>query len=64
MSKRQEFRDNKGHIIGWMKTESTETTLHDARGHLLGRYNPRMNKTTNARGSYVGSGNMLMTLLT
>lgn len=63
MSSRKDIKDSRGHIIGWIKTESSQITIHDSKGHQLGKYNPRMDQTTNARGSFVGKGNQLTMLL-
>lgn len=60
----QVLKDNRGHIIGKISTASNGVqTIKDASGHTKGTYDPRTNKTRDARGHEVGTGNQLTTLL-
>lgn len=60
----QILKDARGLTIGRIATASNGVqTIKDARGLKKGTYDPRTNKTKDARGSTVGSGNLLATLL-
>lgn len=59
----QTLRDNRGTVIGSIKESNGKLVLRDARGTILGEYDPRSNQTRNNRGTIIGSGNLLTTLL-
>ena len=63
MSK-QTLRDNRSNVIGYIETESNgKQTIMSPTGKQLGFYYPERNKTTDARGGEVGTGNLLTSLL-
>jgi hypothetical protein len=57
--------DQRGTIIGTVEPQRLTGKLvaRDARGVLLGTYNPRLNETRDARGRVIGRGNLLGALL-
>lgn len=58
------LKDNRGYTIGKISTDSTgKQTIRDARGYPKGSYDPKENKTKDARGYTIGTGNLLTTLL-
>lgn len=60
----QVLKDKKGYTIGKISTASNGVqTIKDARGYTKGSYDPKTNKTKDARGFTVGTGNLLTTLL-
>ena len=53
-----------GKIIGSYETDNQgKITLKDFYGHILGRYDPKENKTRDFYGRIVGQGNALAMLL-
>ncbi|WP_303292318.1 hypothetical protein [Marinobacter sp. SS5-14b] len=60
----QELRDNKGVLLGRIKTLSDgKLEIRDNKGVLKGRYDPKSNETRDEKGRPVGKGNFLTTLL-
>lgn len=60
----QVLKDSRGITIGKISTASNGIqTIKDARGITKGSYDPKTNKTKDARGISVGTGNLLTTLL-
>lgn len=59
----QTLRDRRGTVIGSIKEANGKLVLRDARGTIRGEYDPRTNQTRNDRGTVIGSGNLLGTLL-
>ncbi|MHB8742120.1 MAG: hypothetical protein ACYC9L_03260 [Sulfuricaulis sp.] len=60
----QILKDARGFTIGKISTSSNGVqTIKDAKGFTKGTYDPHANKTKDARGFAVGSGNLLTTLL-
>lgn len=59
----QILKDSRGSIIGRIQSQGGKFVLKDARGSIKGYYEPNSNKTKNAQGSIVGTGNLLTTLL-
>lgn len=60
----QVLKDSKGHVIGKISTGSNGTlTIKDSQGHVKGTFDPKTNKTKDAKGHVVGSGNLLASLL-
>lgn len=59
----QILRNSRGSIVGRIQSQGGKLVLKDARGSIKGYYEPNSNKTKNAQGSIVGTGNMLSTLL-
>jgi hypothetical protein len=60
----QVLKDDRGHTIGRISTNSNGVqTIKDERGHTKGTYDPKSNKTKDARGHSVGTGNLLTSLL-
>lgn len=60
----QVLKDKKGLTIGKISTASNGVqTIKDAKGIKKGTYDPKTNKTKDARGITIGSGNLLTTLL-
>jgi hypothetical protein len=58
------LRDRKGKKIGSIETDNFGIqTLRDAHGSKLGKYDPKRNETRDDKGSKVGTGNLLATLL-
>ncbi len=59
------IKDARGGIIGRIEDEpGGKKRIRDKRGKLLGRFDPKNNKTTNAQGKIIGTGNLLTSLLT
>jgi hypothetical protein len=60
----QNLRDSRGRPIGSIRTGANgRDELRDQHGGRLGSYDPRSNKTYDARGSLVGTGNQLSSFL-
>jgi len=60
----QILKDGRGYTIGKISTASNGIqTIKNATGYTKGTYDPRTNKTKDAKGYIVGSGNLLTTLL-
>lgn len=60
----QVLRDRKGFTIGKIYTDRNGVqTIKDAKGFTKGTYDPKLNKTGDAKGLTVGTGNLLTTLL-
>lgn len=59
----QKLTDARGKIIGFIKDFGDKKTLTNSNGKVLGSYDPRQDKTYNATGGLVGSGNQLSSLL-
>jgi hypothetical protein len=58
------IRDAKGTIIGRIEEVSTgELVIKDIRMNIVGRYDPKSDRTVNAGMQTVGYGNQLVTLL-
>lgn len=62
--KEQILKDKSGKKIGKIIFEKNgKQTLKDASGKKKGLYDPKQNKTTDARGKKIGTGNLLSTLI-
>lgn len=61
----QLLRDRRGLVIGRLEEQGSTGRIiaRDARGLIVGVYEPRMNVTRDARGLLVGTGNLLVGLL-
>lgn len=60
----QVLKDKRGFTLGKIITASNGVqTIRDKKGSKKGTYDPRTDKTKDARGFSVGSGNLLSTLL-
>jgi len=60
----QILKDKQGRTIGRISTASNGVqTIKDAHGRRKGAYDPKSNKTKDAQGRSVGTGNLLTTLL-
>ncbi|MCC7466366.1 MAG: hypothetical protein IT261_08865 [Saprospiraceae bacterium] len=59
----QVLKDAKGNRIGEIKEFAGKLEIRDAKGNRKGYYDPKSNSTYNAKGSRIGSGNLLTTLL-
>lgn len=58
------LKDKRCFTLGKISTASNGVqTIKDKQGFKLGTYNPKADKTKDARGFKVGSGNLLTTLL-
>ena len=59
------LRDHRGTIIGRVETQhhTGKLVARDARGVVVGSYDPRLNETRDARGRVIGRGNVLGALL-
>lgn len=60
---RQELRDARGALLGWIESSGSLDTLRDYRGALRGTYDARYNETRDYRGALAGKGNVLTRLL-
>ncbi len=61
---RQELKDARGRLIATIEDRGDgRQVIIDARGRLLGEYDPANNSTTDGSGHYVGEGNLLGTLI-
>ena len=62
---REVLRDHRGTIIGTVESQRLTGKLvaRDARGVVVGSYDPRLNETRDARGRVIGRGNLLGGLL-
>ena len=64
MSAREAIKDNHSATIGYVDSESNgDQTLLDSHYVTLGYYKRSSDKTTDAHGVTIGSGNQLMRLL-
>lgn len=59
----QILRDGKGIKIGEIQETGGKLVIRDARGIKKGEYDPKTNTTRDQRGSKVGTGNLLTSLL-
>jgi hypothetical protein len=60
----QVLKDKKGVMIGKISTASNGIqTIKDAKGVTKGTYDPKTNKTRDAKSVGIGTGNLLTTLL-
>ena len=60
----QELRDRYGRLLGRIRTRSDgRLELRDAYSRLKGTYDPKTNQTRDDLGRFVGTGNLLTTLL-
>jgi hypothetical protein len=60
----QVIKDARGLTIGRITTDSSgRQKAVDARGLTVGYYDPKANRTTDARGLKVGEGNLLAALI-
>ena len=60
----QILKDSRGYKIGTISTASNGVqTIKDEKGYKKGTYDPKTNKTKDARGYSVGTGNLLTSLL-
>ncbi len=57
------LRDRNGAKIAEIETNGSKRILRDRYGSKLGEYDSRENKTRDRRGSLIGSGDVLPTLL-
>jgi hypothetical protein len=62
---REVLRDHRGTIIATVETQrlTGKIVARDARGVLVGTYDPRSNETRDARGRVIARGNLLGALL-
>jgi hypothetical protein len=61
---REDLRDPRGKLLARLKTLNTgQTEIRDARGKLLGTFDPKKNETRDAHGKLVGRGNLLSALI-
>ena len=59
----KEIRDRNGYLLGTLYIYSDYQELRDRGGSYKGKYDEKVNETRDRHGTYVGSGNLLMTLL-
>ena len=59
----QVLRDSRGTKIGEIQETGGKLVIRDARGSKKVDYDPKTNTTRDARGTKVGTGNLLTTLL-
>ena len=58
------LRNASAQVLGTIETTSSGVQeLRNARRQLLGSYDPRTNQTRDAAGRFIGTGNLLTTLL-
>ena len=57
------LRDRYGNRIGEIQTVGSKQILRDRSGNRLGEYDARNNRTADQYGRFVGSGNLLVSLL-
>ncbi len=62
---REDVRDHRGTIIGRLERQNLtgRMIVRDRRGLVLGSYDSRSGETRDARGQFVGRGNLLSALL-
>ncbi len=58
-----EIRDRTGYLIGTVAAYTDWQELRDRHGFYLGKYDSRSDETRDRKGSLVGTGNLLMTLI-
>lgn len=61
---RQRLSDSSGRTIGYIDDRPNEQQAFDASGRRVGRYDKKANKTYDASGKTVGTGNLLSSLIT
>lgn len=59
----QVLRDSSGKLLGKIKDKGSILELRGANGELIGRYYIKDNKTRDAYGRLIGSGNLLSSLI-
>jgi hypothetical protein len=59
----QELRDRHGQLMGTLYIYSDYQELRDRNGTYKGKYYTKSNETRDRYGTYVGMGNLLMTLI-
>ena len=59
----QILRDNRGTKIGEIQESNGVLVIRDGRGTKKGEYDPKRNTTRDAKGTIVGTGNLLSSLL-
>jgi len=60
----QIIRDAQGHLLGKIIPASGgRLAIQDKGATILGYYDPQTDRTTRANGMFVGTGNLLTTLL-
>ncbi len=62
---REVLRDHQGTTISTVETQrlTGKVVARDARGAVVGTFNPGLNETRDARGRVIGRGNLLGALL-
>lgn len=65
MGNTEKLRDRQGRLLGEIIQKSDgKFEGRDKFGRLMGTYEPKSNQTRDARGSVVGTGNLLASLIT
>ncbi len=59
----QTLTDAHGKIVGFIKDSGEKKIVTDAHGKIKGTYDPKQNKTFDAYGALIGTGNQLSSLL-
>ncbi len=57
------LKDRYGHKIGTIKEVGNKLYIYDEHGHKAGYYDPNTNKTYDEHGHFVGTGNLLTSLI-
>lgn len=57
------IRDRNGTLVGTMYHHQHGADLRDRNGTLVGTYSATANETRDRTGTFIGNGNLLMTLL-
>jgi hypothetical protein len=60
---RQTLKDKSGHVLGYIDDKESEQVGFDSKGHRVGRYYKKTNKTYDSAGHVVGTGNLLAHLI-
>ncbi len=64
MSTRQQLKDERGRIIGFLDLEPNgRRVMKDASNRIIGHFDPKVNRTFDRNNHLVGSGDLLATLL-
>jgi hypothetical protein len=59
----QELRDRNGYLLGTLYVYADYQEFRDRSGTYKGKYDGKNNETRDRHGTYIGTGNLLMTLL-
>ena len=63
MGTKHELRDSASRLLGYTRQEGNKIVLYNDASRMLGYYRISEDRTYNDASTYIGRGNLLMTLL-